>query len=245
MADDRLIFEEKAPYLNITVNRPDEGNKFLDDMLVDLADRVNEATAQGGLNGIVLRGVGPDFSHGREQKIGPDGPPSNAYDARTRFMDKILNVYAAFRAFPSPIITVVQGKALGFACALVAGSDVAFASTNATFALPEMHNGTPPTLAISAHTKVAAKTVAHLVFSAEEIDAQHALASGLVSRIVEPDQLDATVDRFLGTLAGFDQVDIATVKKYIATSPGLPPEIASDLAGYTMATIKSRHNSYK
>ena len=40
MTDDRLIFEEKAPYLNITVNRPDEGNKFLDGMLVDLADRI-------------------------------------------------------------------------------------------------------------------------------------------------------------------------------------------------------------
>jgi enoyl-CoA hydratase/carnithine racemase len=245
MADDRLIFEEKGPYLHITVNRPDDGNKFLDDMLVNLADRVNEATAKGGLNGIVLRGTGPDFSHGREQKPGPDGPPVNAYDARTRFMDKILNVYAAFRAFPSPIITVVQGKALGFACALVAGSDVAFASTKATFALPEMHHGTPPTLAISAHTKVAAKTVAHLVYSAEEIDAQHALASGLVSRLCEPGDLDATVDRFLETLGGFDALDIATVKKYIATSPGLPPEIASDLAGYTMATIKSRHNTYK
>ena len=58
MTDDRLIFEEKAPYLNITVNRPDEGNKFLDGMLVDLADRINEATDQGGFNGIVLRGVG-------------------------------------------------------------------------------------------------------------------------------------------------------------------------------------------
>jgi enoyl-CoA hydratase/carnithine racemase len=244
MADDRLIFEEKAPFLHITVNRPDEGNKFLDDMLVMLADKVNEATAQGGLNGIVLRGTGPDFSHGREQKLGNEGPPKNAYDARTRFMDRILNVYAAFRAFPSPIITAVQGKALGFACALVAGSDVAFASSKATFALPEMHHGTPPTLAISAHTKVAAKTVAHLVYSAEEIDAQHALASGLISRIVAPDELDATVDRFLATLAEFDPVDIATVKKYIATSPGLPPDIASDLAGYTMATIKSRHNSY-
>ena len=38
MTDERLIFEEKAPYLNITVNRPDEGNKFLE--IQSLANRL-------------------------------------------------------------------------------------------------------------------------------------------------------------------------------------------------------------
>ena len=245
MSDDRLLFELKEPFLYITVNRPHDGNKFLDDMLVLLAAKINDATAQGGLNGIVLRGAGHDFSHGREQVIGPEGPPLNAYDARTRFMSRILDVYTSFRNFPSPIISVVQGKALGFACALVAGSDVAIASEKATFALPEMLHGTPPTLAISAHAKVSPKTVAHLIFSAEEIDARHALASGLISQVVSHEKLDQTVATFLETLGKFDQIDIATVKKYLAAIPGLSSEIASDLAGYTMATIKSRHNTYK
>lgn len=245
MSDEHLIFEEKTPFLHVTINRPEDGNKFLDDMLVLLAAKIDEATAHGGLNGIILRGSGTDFSHGREQVIGSEGPPVNAYDAKTRFMSRILNVYASFRKFPSPIITVVQGKALGFACALVAGSDVAIASERATFALPEMLHGTPPTLAISAHTKVAPKTVAHLIFSAEEIDAQHALASGLISQVVLHEKLEETVSGFLETLGKFDQIDIATVKKYVAAAPGLPADIASDLAGYTMATIKSRHSTYK
>ena len=43
MIDEHLIFEEKKPFLHITINRPEDGNKFLDDMLVLLAAKVDEA----------------------------------------------------------------------------------------------------------------------------------------------------------------------------------------------------------
>jgi enoyl-CoA hydratase/carnithine racemase len=158
---------------------------------------------------------------------------------------RILDVYAAFRACPVPVVAVVEGKALGFGCALVAGADVALASREATFALPEMLHGTPPTLAISALAKVAPKTIADLVYSTEEFDAEHARASGLVSRIFAPAELDAALERLLESLGSFDRIDIVTVKRFIATGPSVPPDIMSDLAGYTMATVKSRSESYR
>src|SRR3546814_5878045 len=68
---------------------------------------------------------------------------------------------------------------------MVGASDVAIAAASARFALPEMKHGIPPTLAISALVpRVAAKTVADLVYSAEEIDASSAFAAGLISRVV-------------------------------------------------------------
>lgn len=239
MADEFLV-ERRDAALHITINRPDEGNTLTDPMLVELTALVEEASRDDTIKAIALRGAGGDFSHGRERAPSPGGPPKNAYDAHQRIFAKILGVYAAFRACPVPVIAAVRGKALGFGCALVAGSDVALASRGARFALPEMLHGTPPTLAISALSKVAPKTVADLVYSTQEIDAEHALAAGLVSRIVDDDELDAATDRLLATLVDFDRIDIATVKRYIASGPRLDPDIASDLAGYTMATIKSR-----
>ena len=73
------------------------------------------------------------------------------------------------------------------------GADVALASTDARFTLPEMLHGTPPTLAMSALAGVARKTVADMVYSTEEIDAPHALAAGIVSRLTAPEELDAAV----------------------------------------------------
>jgi enoyl-CoA hydratase/carnithine racemase len=122
---------------------------------------------------------------------------------------------------------------------------VALASRDAVFALPEMLHGTPPTLAISALAKVAPKTVADLVYSTEPFDARHALAAGLVSRVLAPRELEPALQRLLARLAGFARIDIATVKRFIATGPGLPPDVMSDLAGYTMATVKSRDQSYR
>lgn len=238
MAND-IIIEPKGPFLHVTLNRPDQGNLMSTPMKELLTDTVNEAAKDADLRAIVLRGNGEDFCHGREQAL-PDGPPKNAFDAHNRVMGKILAVYDAFRNCPAPIVAAVHGKALGFGCALVGGADIAYAADSARFALPEMTHGTAPTLAISALAHVAPKTVTDMVLSVEEIDAQAALAAGLVSRVVPAGELDANVDRLLERLAGYDPIDIRAVKRFVATGLTLPPDTMADLAGYTLATIRSR-----
>jgi enoyl-CoA hydratase/carnithine racemase len=242
MPEHFTVSQERA-CLHVTIERPGTGNAITDAMLVDLAELVADSGRDPGINALVLRGAGATFCHGRERGPTPGGPPRNAHDAHQRLFRKILDVYAAFRTCPVPIVAVVEGKALGFGCALVAGADVALASRDATFALPEMLHGTPPTLAISALAKVAPKTIADLVYSTEEFDAEHALASGLVSRVVAPHELDATLARLLDRLNAFDRIDVATVKRFIATGLSLPADVTADLAGYTMATVKSRRET--
>ena len=45
MIDEHLIFEEKKPFLHITINRPEDGNKFLDDML-HISQQISEKDRQ-------------------------------------------------------------------------------------------------------------------------------------------------------------------------------------------------------
>jgi enoyl-CoA hydratase/carnithine racemase len=234
-----IVIEKKGRIVHITLNRPRKGNLMSTKMKEILTDTVDGLGRDGKTCAIVLRGNGKDFCHGREQKL-PGGPPKNGFDLHARAMSKILAVYTAFRNCPIPIISVVHGKALGFGCALVGGSDVAYASDQARFALPEMLHGTAPTLAMAALAKVAPKTVTDLVYSVEEIDAQTALASGLVSRVFTPDDLEPAVAGLLKRLSSFDPIDIAAVKRFQLTGPSLPPDTMSDLAGYTLATVRSR-----
>ena len=149
--------------VTISINRPEVGNTITDDMLVLLAEHVTEAGKDERVNAVVLTSEGDTFCHGRERGPAPGGPPRNAHDAHQRVFRRILDVYAAFQACPVPVVASVRGKALGFGCALVAGADVAIATRSARFALPEMLHGTPPTLAMSAASKVARKTLADLV----------------------------------------------------------------------------------
>lgn len=233
--------ERKGAFLHITIDRADEGNRVTDPMLDGLATIVDEASTDEGLKGIVLRGAGADFCHGRVQGTPPpEGKPNNAFEIHQRVMSRILGVYAAFRRCPLPIIAVVQGKALGFGCALVGGADIAIAGRGATFALTEMPHGTAPTLALSALSHVAPKTLMDMVLTVEEHDADHALASGIISRIVDDGALDATLDRVLETLGGFDRTNISTCKRFVQRGLNLEPDTMADLAGYTLATVRSR-----
>lgn len=234
-----IIVQRKGRIVHITLNRPRKGNLMSTKMKEILTDTVDGLGRDNKTSVIVLRGNGKDFCHGREQKL-PGGPPKNAFDLHARAMSKILAVYKAFRDCPVPIISAVHGKALGFGCALVGGSDIAYASTAARFALPEMAHGTAPTLAMAALARVAPKTVLDLVYSREEIDAETALATGLVSRVVAPEALDAAVDGLCERLAAYDPTDVKTVKRFQWTGPQLHPDIMSDLAGYTLATVRSR-----
>ena len=178
----QLIIQKKNSFLNVTFNRPRKGNLFTTKTQAMLADAVTDAGRDEKIRAIVMRANGKDFCHGREQKL-PGGPPKNAYDAHNRVMSQILAVYHAFRHCPAPIISVVHGKALGFGCALVGGSDIAYATDDSRFALPEMSHGTAPTLAMAALAKVHPKVLTDMVLSMKEIDAQTALGAGLLSRV--------------------------------------------------------------
>lgn len=238
MAKDILV-QRKGRIVHITLNRPRKGNLMSTPMKDFLTKTVNELGRDNKTCAIVLRGNGKEFCVGRDSKL-PGGPAKSAFDLHARAMSKILAVYQAFRDCPVPIISVVHGKALGFGCALVGGSDIAYASTAARFALPEMAHGTAPTLAMAALAKVAPKTVVDLVLSMKEIDAPTALSTGLVSRVFEPDALDPAADDLIETLASYDPVDVKTVKRFQLTGPQLHPDIMSDLAGYTLATVRTR-----
>jgi len=234
-----ILVQRKGRIVHITLNRPRKGNLMSTPMKEFLTNTVNGLGRDDKTCAIVLRGNGKDFCHGRDSKL-PGGPAKSAFDLHARAMSKILAVYTAFRNCPVPIVSVVHGKALGFGCALVGGSDVAYASTEARFALPEMAHGTAPTLAMAALAKVAPKTVIDLVYSREEIDAETALATGLVSRVFAPDKLDAAVAALCERLAAYAPTDVKTVKRFQLTGPQLHPDIMSDLAGYTLATVRSR-----
>lgn len=89
----------------------------------------------------------------------------------------------------------------------------------------ERGGGPPPATAFDAHRDVFSKILAvYAAFRACPVP---------------------VVARVRGRALGFGcalvgGADIATVKRFLATGPGLPPDIAADLAGYTMATVKSR-----
>ncbi|MBF6620571.1 MAG: enoyl-CoA hydratase/isomerase family protein [Patulibacter sp.] len=101
-----------------------------------------------------------------------------------------------------PTVARVNGHALGGGFEMVLACDLAVASTKASFGLPEVLVGRVPLdggvrlLAASLPPKVARE----LLLTGRRIDAEEALARGLVNRVVEPDRLDEAVDELVDRL---------------------------------------------
>ena len=220
----------------ITVNRPEIGNRVSDPMASQLADMIDAAAKESRL--ILFKSAGEEFCLGREA-MGQRGPAIEAYDVRGR-SEVIFNCYDAFRRSKVPVIGVVQGKAVGFGCALAALCDVTIASEKARFQLPEMSHHIMPTIAMSALIdRVALKALMYLVYSTEEIDARQALAIGLVSSVVPANQIESAVNNLVDKLKKYPPPALMAVKEYARFAYGMDTQAANDFAINLHATINS------
>ena len=222
----------------IFIDRTDRGNMLTLAMLDELSALIREAGKDPGVKAIAIRTAGPDFCLGRDPQSAPENTPKNAVEMRASLTLPILGFYDAVRGAEVPVVATVQGRAAGFGCAASAVCDVTIAADNARFSLPEMKHNLPPTAAISAHIdRSMPKSVAWMVYSTDEVDAQTARAAGFVSHVVPEKELDAATDAVLATLASRNRVSLQTCKSYIANARLMETPQASDYASNLLALV--------
>jgi enoyl-CoA hydratase len=209
--------ERKDEVFFVTLARPEAGNRLTNAMAAALAAGLD---ASRECRVIVLRGAGSDFCVGRDMQPPAPGSRVSPLDVMREDAGPMLELFDAFRRAKQPIVAAVQGKAWGIGTVFAGLCDVTIAAENASFRLGELERGIPPAIAMSALLdRMPRKALAHLVFSAEEIDARAALAAGLASRVVEAARLDEAVQRFVAKLLTFRQEALEAVKLYLAAAP--------------------------
>jgi enoyl-CoA hydratase len=195
----------------VTLNRPEKLNAISAEMLDGLLDAIDGIARSEIIGAAVLSGRGRAFS------TGGDITAMSGMDER-EFADTIaryMRVSAAFRSCPKPIVGAIHGYALagGFELALMC--DVRFAAIGTQFGLPDTPLGLSPT---SGMTYLLPRIIGlgramHLALSAENIDAREAERIGLVSRVVEPDDLLEEAESFARRVAGYPMVGVAWTKR--------------------------------
>lgn len=233
---DAIIKERAGEITTIILNRPEVGNRQSDTTWAQLTEMLDAAAKESRL--ILFKGAGDDFCLGREAMTQPP-PVLEAYALRER-SETIFNLYGAFRNSKIPIIGVVQGRAVGLGCALAALCDITVASEKARFQFPELGLNIMPTIAMSALIdRVPRKAVTYLVYSTEEIEADKALAFGLVSNVVPASQLEAAVSALVDRLKKAPIAALLAVKEYARSAFGMNTQAANDFARNLHATVNT------
>ena len=223
--------------LTITLNRPDQGNGLNDTGIAYLAALLQGAASRARL--VLLKAAGEDFCVGRIAPRGAAAPKLEALQVR-RGRDVVFNCYAAFRESPVPIIAAVQGRALGFGCAIATCADITLAAPNAVFQMPEFGENIMPTIAMSALLgKVTQKALMYIAYSTAQLSAERAERLGLVSEVAGANGLDAAVDRITAQILKAPQPAVLAIKEYARVAPFMDIRGAVDYARSLHAVINS------
>jgi enoyl-CoA hydratase/carnithine racemase len=207
---EELLLERRDGVATLTLNRPQQYNALSSSLVKALQAAVREIGGDPTLRVVVIAGAGKAFCAGHDLK-----------ELRSRNPDLVESVFANFSALmlsltrlPQPVIARVHGVAFAAGCQLVAQCDLAVASTAAQFSTSGVKYGlfcnTP---GVSLSRNVSRKHAMEMLLTGEAIDAQTALARGLVNRVVEADQLDAAVASLAASIIEKTPVAVSAGKR--------------------------------
>jgi enoyl-CoA hydratase len=188
MTDGPVLYAVEQGIATITLNRPDSRNALNSAMCEGLLKATQSAEADESVRVVLVRANGPVFCAGADLK---ERKGMDEDQVRARRL-KAFAAYAALERLPMPSIAVVHAAAVGSGCEIAAACDFVLATPAASFKTPEALWGTVG--ATQRLPRVLGKRLAKdLMFTGRALDAEEARIAGLVTRVVDPDQLDTTL----------------------------------------------------
>jgi len=179
----------------LTLDRPEALNAINTQMVSDLRDYFASLLENTDTRVVVMRGEGRAFCAGLDIKQAGDMVDSSGHRPVGRgfgFQGYLAEVYLMMRRCPQPIISLVHGAACGGGFAFALASDIRIAGEslrmNAAFiriGLSACDMGTSYLLPRLVGTSLASE----MMLTGRFIEAQRALATGLVSEVVPDDRL--------------------------------------------------------
>jgi len=196
MTDGRIGFEVHDFVATLTLDRPDKLNAATAAMSNRLLELIPQIDADPDVRVVVVTGTGRSFS------VGSDISELDRYDTPWAFRNR-RDYCDALRALRTPAIAAVNGYAFGGGLEMALSCDIRLAATTAAFAAAEIKlgwiGGGGVTALLSA--SVAASDAATMLLTGDPVTAEEALRIGLVSRVVEPEELMAVAGELAGRIA--------------------------------------------
>jgi enoyl-CoA hydratase len=226
-----ILYDKRGQQAWITLNRPGAKNMLNGDMFVELADAWQQVRDDDDIRVAVLTAAGDvDFCCGGDlSQIIPlwTGAKQPETEVEERLLaDPMIADRIMLKGEPlyKPVIAAVNGRALGGGTELLQATDIRIAADHAQFALPEPKVGVVP--GAGSMVRLARQLPwAHamkILLGGEPIDAQQALAMGLVSEVVPLAQLQARAEQYADNICRQAPLALQAIKRTALETHTLP-----------------------
>ncbi len=206
--------EREGEILRITLARPERRNALDAELIRELAEAFVDV---GRSRAVVLAGEGASFSAGADV----DWMRSSAdlsYEENLADANALRGMLETIDRCPAPVISRVQGHALGGGCGLVACSDIAVAADDAIFGFSEVKLGiVPAVISPFALAKIGPSAARRYFVTGEPFDAHTALRIGLVHEAAR--DLDAALERVLAEVMSAGPKAARAAKRLVLERP--------------------------
>ncbi|MCB0990094.1 MAG: enoyl-CoA hydratase/isomerase family protein [Acidimicrobiales bacterium] len=219
--------QRHGPAEVITIDNPEAFNAITHADAATIAEIIHSASRDRSCRAVVLVGAGDRaFCAGIDVKSVAARDSTASHEHADR-VDPIVeqfeglhvvlgNAIRAIHRSPLPVIAAVNGHAIGAGFALAAAADLRVASSGAKFADGFIGRGISGCeLGLSYFLpKIVGTTLAfELMSTGRRMEAPEALASGLVTRVVDPEQLVDVALELASQLASMSPTGVATTKE--------------------------------
>jgi len=217
MASTDVRIERQGRVAMITIDRPDDQNRFTRDVLMSLQGIVDGLAGDAEIQAVVVTGGGTQFF-----SMGILNPAVRASYTKEQILDLVRlanRVYDALEGLPQIVIAALNGIARAGAAELSLACDIRLAAAHATFALPEALWGGFPGAGgpVRLPMLVGRARALELMCTGREIDAAEMERLGLVLAVHPSDRLLAEAAALAARIAASGPLATRGAKRIVTT----------------------------
>jgi enoyl-CoA hydratase/carnithine racemase len=208
-----LKIERRQNYAVFTLNRPEKRNALNEALVKALDEACASVENDKEIRAVILRGEGRSFCSGidlaeADRLEGGHNPMS------------LERVFARLENVPIPTIAAVQGAALAGGCELALHCDLRIAADDARIGMTVSRVGllVPYDFIRKLIEVIGSANTAQILYTAEPVDAQRALAMGMVHEVCPVAKLDETAIAWAEKVAANAPLSLRVMKKSLRRS---------------------------
>ncbi len=239
MEEKSVLLNIEAGIATITLNRPAAMNSLNDELAAELTAALTRVQGDPAARAVVLTGSGKAFCAGGDLFYLVS---LRDLTAARRFIADAGKITSQIMNMEKPVIAMVNGVAAGAGFNLALACDIVFCARSARFGQSFIKVGLVPDCGgmYLLPRVVGLHKAKELMFTADLINADTALALGIVNHVVEDGQLKEEVFKFAARMAGSAPIALGLMKRVLNRSDNLDLdttlEFEADLQALCMQT---------
>jgi len=189
-----ILLEKSEFTATITFNRPKVFNAYSEQMSQEIKSAVADVAGDKSVRVLFLKGAGGNFLAGADINMlnsWSEVAKTQGSQAVKRILDGHFSP-TSLEELPIPVIALVDGMAWGMGSEIAIAADIRICTNRASFAQPEINLGIITGGGASQRLPriVGTARAMEMILTGKPISAEAADKWGLVSQVVEPEQLE-------------------------------------------------------